>query len=81
MCYIGKTSQVFTLRWYQHFYQSGDCKFHAAIKNSNFTDWSFDVIEIANSAEEVSIREQYWIDHYDSISNGYNSVSAYSGED
>jgi len=38
MVYIGKTTQAFTLRWYQHFYQNGDCKFHEAIKNSELTD-------------------------------------------
>lgn len=76
MVYIGKTTQIFTLRWYQHFYQGGDCKFHGAIKSSNFLDWDFTLIELVKTIKEVPIREQYWINHFNSIENGYNSVSA-----
>lgn len=82
MSYIGKTTQVFTLRWYQHFYQHGDCKFHKAIKESKFSDWTFSVIEIVQNidgevnGETVKRREGYWISEFDSINNGYNSVQA-----
>lgn len=82
-CYVGKTTQVFTLRWYQHFYQGGGTKFHNAIQDSIITDWSFDIIEIINipdhvkSIEEIGNlvfeRESYWINHFDSVDNGYNS--------
>lgn len=89
--YIGKTSQVFTLRWYQHFFQYGTNKFHDAIKNSKFTDWMFEIEEIVvfpdHIKEQKSIynymndrekyileRERYWINHYNSIDEGYNSV-------
>lgn len=81
MVYIGKTTQVFTLRWYQHFYQSGSCKFHQAIKNSCLTDWDFQLIEIVkvekgqNANDIVSNREAYWIGHYDSVENGYNTIN------
>jgi len=83
LCYIGKTTQVFTLRWYQHFYQGGNCKFHNAVKESKFIDWTFEVIEIVdipkdikrlNEIENIILeRERYWINYYDSINNGYNS--------
>lgn len=82
LVYIGKTTQVFTLRWYQHFYQNGSCKFHEAINNSNLEDWTFEIIEIVKPSksdvpgEYVRKREAYWIDYYDSIQNGYNSVAA-----
>lgn len=77
--YIGKTVQVFTLRWYQHFFQPSESKFHQAIKESKPTDWTFEVIEIVYGSKRtddpiVLEREQYWIDQYDSINNGYNSV-------
>ena len=82
-CYIGKTTQVFTLRWYQHFFQMGNCKFHDAIKNSKVCDWVFEVQEIVIIPEDIKTvgdiekliieRERYWIEHYNSIENGYNS--------
>jgi hypothetical protein len=99
-CYIGKTAQIVTLRWYQHLYQPSDNKFHQALKSSNLVDWSFEVIEkipftnVVKQGDDsflahdrlkdterawtrlVAEREQHWISHYDSISNGFNSVSA-----
>lgn len=89
--YIGKTTQAFTLRWYQHFFQTKNTKFHNAIRETNITDWSFEVIESFNFsgkdigyndekgyAKLLSEREQFWINQYDSLNNGYNSVSAKS---
>lgn len=79
-CYIGQTSQVFTLRWYQHFYQNGSCKFHKAIKASEITDWEFTLLEvitdqsIGDKKRHIDERELYYIEQYDSIANGYNSV-------
>lgn len=84
LSYIGKTTQAFTLRWYQHFFQSGDNKFHKAIKSSNLHDWSFRVIEVITFPENcksksdcekhIFEREKYWIKRLDSVKNGYNSV-------
>lgn len=82
LSYVGKTTQIFTLRWYQHFFQGGDCKFHRAITSSEYTDWQFSVVEVVNSVDgkenssHVADRENFWINKLDSISNGYNSVSA-----
>lgn len=85
-CYIGKTTQIFTLRWYQHFFQGTGTKFHTEIKNSKVTDWIFEVIELIEIPESVTrieeinnliaIRESFYINKYDSIKNGYNSVNA-----
>jgi len=81
-CYIGQTTQAFTLRWYQHFFQSGDNKFHTAIRESKISDWTFEIIEElkTNDKKYLTEREQYWIDKYDSVDNGYNSVIAMSDE-
>lgn len=82
MSYVGKTTQIFTLRWYQHFYQGGKNKFHNAIKTSKKEDWEFSIIEtvVTPKGEDqdyfVSVREQFWIDELDSIQNGYNTVTA-----
>lgn len=84
LSYIGKTIQIFTLRWYQHFYQKGNCKFHNAIKNSNLIDWNFEIIEIvkipknAKTINEIDTiileRERYWINYYNTINEGYNTL-------
>lgn len=80
LSYIGKTTQVFTLRWYQHFYQGGSCKFHQAIKDSKVEDWQFRVLEISippsgvDKDEYLACRERFWIEKLDTIDNGYNSL-------
>ena len=82
-CYIGKTTQAFTLRWYQHFYQGFGTKFHEAIKKHGLAGWTFEVIEVIDIPKGVYgrdkhtfilDRESHWIRHYDSVNNGYNSV-------
>ena len=83
-CYIGKTTQVFTLRWYQHFFHAGDNKFHTEIKTCDVTEWTFEVQEIViipddikqfSDAESfITSRERHWINFFDSINNGYNSI-------
>jgi hypothetical protein len=79
--YIGKTCQAFTLRWYQHFFQSGDTAFHRAIKSSDVTDWAFTVLEIvqvargANVNQFIAEREKHWITHFNTLNNGLNSVT------
>jgi hypothetical protein len=78
--YIGKTTQVFTLRWYQHFYHGGTCKFHLAIKDSCVSDWEFSIVEVIDEIPDglkkddfISERERHWITQFNSIENGYNS--------
>lgn len=82
--YVGKTNQVFTLRWYQHFFQGEKSKFHQAINSTKVTEWVFEVIEIVSIPDDLKknldiekyilSRELHWINHYDSINNGYNSA-------
>jgi len=84
--YIGKTNQVFTLRWYQHFFQSENTKFHKAINSTKVTEWLFEIIEIVSIPDELKAdmdiqkyivsREMHWINHYNSINNGYNTLSS-----
>lgn len=87
MCYIGQTKQAFTFRWYQHFYQSNDVKFHEAIKSSPITAWTFEVIEVIDIPEEikhdkaairnlVNAKETEYIRKFNCIQNGYNSVKS-----
>jgi hypothetical protein len=89
-CYIGKTTQAFTLRWYQHFFQPGSTSFHLAIKQHGLSGWTFEVVEIIKYPEEVKQlaekrkyifeREMHYINLYDSIKNGYNSVPSLKAE-
>lgn len=79
LCYIGQTMQSFTLRWWQHIkWGRTDCKFHNAMKASDITDWTFEVVEIVLDTKLLSIREAYHINLHDSIENGYNSVNVNS---
>lgn len=89
--YIGKTNQIFTLRWYQHFYQKTNSKFHKEISQYPLTVWKFEILEVVKIPEEIASykeiedyifrREMFWVEHYDSIKNGYNSVSSKNFED
>ena len=80
-CYIGKTRQAFTLRWYQHFFQAKDTKFHKAIKKTPITEWTFEVIEIVAVSElpiaavdaYLTEREAYHIAAHQSSVTGYNT--------
>lgn len=90
MVYVGQTIQYSTFRWYQHFKRPyTGSKFHNAILEHDLSDWTFQVIEIINdevlvknnipfSSKSLYInqREQHWINHYDSINNGYNTATA-----
>lgn len=74
-CYIGQTNQSFTLRWWQHIkWGKSDCKFHEEMRSSNITDWTFEVIHICKTSDELDERESYYIREFDSINNGYNTV-------
>lgn len=85
LSYIGKTTQAFTLRWYQHFFQGGTAsKFHKAINESKVTDWIYEVVEIVKitgihnfkeAEDHVFSREKHWIKALDTVNNGYNSIN------
>lgn len=88
-CYIGKTTQSFTYRWHQHLHKGTGSKFQEALNNTTLLDWSFEIIDILpftgkdidasdknGYAKELALKEQSWIDFYDSINNGYNTLLA-----
>lgn len=80
--YVGQTIKPFTLRWWQHLTVESGSKFHTALKNTaDMTDWEFRVLEVVDTPpkgvrlnEFITGRERHWIDHYDSIANGLNTV-------
>lgn len=90
-CYIGKTTQAFTLRWYQHFYQNdGGTKFHAAIREYGADKWTFEIIELVEIPPGTNKfdrhrfmleRETYWMNECNSINDGYNSAVSLKAEE
>ena len=71
MVYIGQTTRSFTLRWWEHL------KCSSWTDGFEITDLTFSVIEVLNkniSNDELLERETYWINHYESLKNGFNSV-------
>ena len=68
--YIGQTIRSFTLRWWEH-YKAWIQK----VENTSITDFEFTILEVFSKTitkEKLSEREQYWINKYDAINNGYN---------
>jgi len=78
-CYIGQTKQAFTLRWWQHVkWGATDCKFHTALRESNLTDWTFEVVEVCDEAN-LDKREAHWIEQSDAIRSGFNTANLVRG--
>lgn len=79
-CYIGQTIRAFTLRWWEHY------KNWIKFQKEPLTDFVFEVLEefskqeIKENPKLLSEREQFWIEHYNSIENGYNARNEVASE-
>jgi group I intron endonuclease len=51
-----------------------DCKFARAIKKHGYNSFEFSVLEEVENMEQAKVREVYWVQFYDSYTNGYNST-------
>lgn len=71
--YIGQTIQPLTLRWWQHINANNTKKFGEALETHKLTDWTFEALEDAPKDKLVE-RERHYIEKFNSIDNGYNSV-------
>lgn len=81
--YFGKTTQPFTLRWYQHFFQQKDTKLGKAIRESKINEWVFQVVEVIEIPDYIKNKDQAeryilwkeagYIHMYNTVNNGYNS--------
>jgi group I intron endonuclease len=83
--YIGLTCRDFETRRYEHIYES-NCdsvfKFHQALRKYPSDNFIWEILE--NSLESIKIaneREIYYIQHFDSYSNGYNMTKGGGGRD
>lgn len=69
--YIGQTIRAFTLRWWEHYKN-----WIQRVENTSITDFEFTVLEQFSkdiTKEELSQKEQYYIDKYNAFTEGYNS--------
>lgn len=76
--YIGQTTKSINLRWQRHCADALknrlDTKFARAIRKYGKDNFVVEEIDTAQSKEELNQKEIYWINYYNSILEGYNSV-------
>lgn len=72
--YIGQTTMPLQKRWYLHCHKSSGCTaLHRAIEKYGSENFSVQQIDVACSREELNLKEQHWVEHYNSIvPHGYN---------
>ena len=71
--YIGQTKQDNLDRVKQHLLHNHHSKLFEGIVNDGLRNFSYDIIDSAETPEELNARELYWINYYDSIKTGYNT--------
>ena len=76
--YIGQTARTIEVRWQEHIksakydYRTDyDTKIHRAMRKYAIKNFSIEKIEEC-PIEQLHCREKYWINYYNSVSNGYN---------
>ena len=72
--YVGQSIYI-NRRWQDHKenYINGTSKFYKAIQEYGWDNFEWSIIEECLESE-LDEREKYWIDYYDSINNGYNTI-------
>lgn len=78
--YIGQTIRPPKQRFQRHLNDALnnilDTHFARAIRKYGADVFELSVIDTASNQDELNQKEQYWIQQYDSINNGYNETSA-----
>lgn len=79
--YIGQTTQRLCERRSAHYTKDPDIYFHRALHKYNKEDFDWSIIDIAQSAEELDIKEKYWIKQYNTLdpTKGYNILPGGKG--
>lgn len=77
-CYIGQSIHI-EERWKEHkseynWGRENKKPLYLAFKKYGIENFSFEIIEECKP-EQLNLKEQYWIDYYDSYNNGYNMTS------
>lgn len=74
--YIGQTIRPLEKRWEAHQYQKGCTYLHRAIQKYGADNFTVEQIDVARDREELDLKEQFWIQHYDcTVPSGYNLQS------
>ena len=80
--YIGQTIRPVEDRWKRHINDALnnklDTHFARAIRYYQPKNFIVEIIDNATNQEELNKKEQYWIQYYNSINNGYNETDAIS---
>ena len=80
--YIGQTIRTLEERFNRHKNDALnnilDTHFARAIRKYGKESFIIEVIDTANSQEELNQKEQYWIRFYNSVNEGYNETDAIS---
>lgn len=77
--YIGQTTRTAKERFEEHLKACTskarrDQKFYRAVNELGKDKFYVETIDTANSQEELNQKEKNWINYYNSIENGYNSI-------
>ena len=78
--YIGQTIRPVQYRFHRHINDAMrniiDTHFARAIRKYGSDQWLLEVIDNAETREELNQKEQYWIQYYNSVEEGYNETDA-----
>lgn len=70
--YIGQTKQTLQKRWGRGSEYSTCTHFYKAIQKYGWDNFQHIVLECGLNDDEINEKEEYWINYYNSIENGYN---------
>lgn len=74
--YIGQTIQDLNRRRLEHIndskYTTKEYHFHNALRKYGVDSFTFEIVDSANSLEELNVLEEKYVDQYDSINSGFN---------
>lgn len=82
--YIGQTTETLEKRFRRHMgYQkdSHDTKFYRAIRKYGVDNFYIELVATATTREELDSLEEFYIKHYNSIKEGYNTALGKIGGD
>lgn len=82
--YIGKTLYEIDRRWRQHIQNSkienySHMPLYNAMRKYGIDNFEITQVEYIENADELSDREKYWIEQYNSYFNGYNATRGGDG--
>ena len=76
--YIGQSVNIES-RWLTHKHDSHNIELKQDIESLGLCNFTFEVLEECE-ANELDIKEKYWIAYFDSFYNGYNKTLGGSGD-